>query len=166
MISEIRIPYFIVDYLDTTRYRDLMENDPRNEPEAILAKELATPWTWAEIDGRICVGMKGNLDFTPDATLIITGGFLRAGDSDDGARKMDKTVAMIKPLHDTKLSEITRQSAQRLCIGIDPESLVLLYWDRAGECRVFVLSEDNMHFAASELDGVYKHRSEIVRMPK
>jgi hypothetical protein len=35
-----------------------------------------TGWTAAKIDGVWCVGQRGNLDTTHDATLRITGGFL------------------------------------------------------------------------------------------
>lgn len=61
----------------------------------------------------------------------------------------------------TNLSWKVRQAADELAVTL-PEGLALLYWDHGGICRAFSLNEDNLHFAASTLNGVYKHRSEIV----
>ena len=62
---------------------------------------------------------------------------------------------------DTNLSGRVRKAARELAVDL-PEGLALLYWDRAGDCRAFSLNRENLHFAVVNLQGVYRHFSEIV----
>ena len=62
---------------------------------------------------------------------------------------------------DTNLTQHVERAAQEMAVAVPP-GLVLLYWNRAGECRAFSLNEHNLHFAVASLAGVYNHYSEIV----